>query len=90
MRQLSDDVSAYTHEVTAERMANVGVATPRILKRVEALFATMPVAVPEFDHYTPAYWLQQHPELWDHNAGEATASLERFEQAFKAVNSLLT
>lgn len=76
--------------ITSQSIADVQIKTPRVVKRVEALFAAMPQSVPEFDHYTPAYWLQQHPETLDETSADVQACLARFEALFAAVNTLPT
>lgn len=63
--------------------------SPRLVKQVEAAFRLLPATVPEFDHYTPAAWLQSHPELLEGNAVDVEATLDRAEQVCVAVNAFL-
>ncbi|WP_342667041.1 ATP-dependent nuclease [Pseudoxanthomonas dokdonensis] len=64
-------------------------AVIRQVKQVEALFNVMDASVPEFDHFTPASWLLHHQEVLSEDSAEVNESLDRFEQAFKALNALL-
>lgn len=58
----------------------------RIVKKVEEYFATLPSPVPEFDHYQPSVFLIEHSKTEWPDLEEA---LNRFEDFFKDVNSLL-
>lgn len=75
--------------ITPENAAKAGGNTLRVVKQVEAIFKTMPVDCPEFNHFTPADWLLKHPELFDTNSPALEKSLERFESVFKSVNGFL-
>jgi len=59
----------------------------RVLKEVEEHFRTLPVSVPEFDHYTPARFLMENPAVVDELNG-LDVCLDRFEQLFISVNGL--
>jgi ABC-type transport system involved in cytochrome c biogenesis ATPase subunit len=61
----------------------------RQVKQAEALFNVMDASVPEFDHFTPSSWLLSNQELLAKNESDVEESLNRFEAAFKAINSLL-
>lgn len=63
--------------------------TPRIVKKAEALFKLMPAAVPEFNHFGAARWLLENPSLLDSDSPAVIATLDRFEQVFKAFNALV-
>lgn len=64
--------------------------TERIVKKAEALFKLMPAEVPEFDHFGPARWLLENPQILDGDSSAITATLDRAEKVFKAFNALLT
>lgn len=63
--------------------------TPRILKKVEAAFMTLPASAPEFDHYSPARWLIENPATLKAKTADVDAALGRFEALFKKLNALL-
>lgn len=63
--------------------------TPRIVKKAEALFNVMPVAVADFDHFGAARWLLENPSVLDADSPAVNATLDRFERVFKAFNALL-
>ncbi len=58
-------------------------------KYVESRFAIMPPEAPEFDHFTPAYFLLQHIHTVPSSMPTLTSALDRFEIMFKTVNKLL-
>jgi len=64
-------------------------ATPRIVKKAEALFKLMPASVAEFDHFGASRWLLENPSMLDADTPAVTATLDRFEQVFSAFNQLL-
>lgn len=64
-------------------------ALTRQVKQMEALFNLMDSAVPEFDHFTPAAWLIRNQEILEKDEAIVNDSLDRFEKAFKEINSLL-
>jgi hypothetical protein len=61
----------------------------RQVKQAEALFNLMDSSTPEFDHFTPASWLLNNHDLLSKDSLPVNESLDRFEQAFKALNALL-
>jgi predicted ATP-dependent endonuclease of OLD family len=61
----------------------------RIIKKVEALFKLMPPQVAEFDHFTPARWLLDNPNVLDSDTAAVLATLEKAEKVFVAFNALL-
>ncbi len=63
--------------------------TPRMVKKAEALFKLMPAEVAEFDHFGASRWLLENPSALDADNLAVNATLDRFEQVFKAFNSLL-
>ncbi|MES2978025.1 MAG: hypothetical protein V4731_06360 [Pseudomonadota bacterium] len=64
-------------------------ATPRIVKKAEALFKLMPATVAEFDHFGAARWLLENPSSLDPHTPAINATLDRFEKVFKTFNQLL-
>jgi len=63
--------------------------TPRIVKKAEALFKLMPATVAEFDHFGASRWLLENPSVLDADTPAVNATLDRFEEVFKAFNALL-
>lgn len=64
-------------------------ATPRMVKKAEALFSVMPPTVSEFDHFGAARWLMENPSVLDVESPAVITTLDRFEAVFKAFNQLL-
>lgn len=75
--------------ITLDQLSTVGGQTLRLLKRVEACMRLMPPEIPEFNHYTPAAWLFQHPETLEGNSQPVLETLERAETVVRALNKLL-
>lgn len=75
--------------LAAKAVAALLPSTPRIVLKVEEAFKVLPPGSPEFDHYTPASWLIEHPDALKGNDPHVTAALDRFETMFKAFNALL-
>ena len=63
-------------------------SSPRVAKKVEAVLRLRP-NLPEFDHYAPAMWLMQNPAWFSQNEDQRAATLDRFEDFFKKLNSFL-
>jgi predicted ATP-dependent endonuclease of OLD family len=63
--------------------------TPRVVKKAEALFRLMPASVAEFDHFGASRWLLENPSVLDADTPAVRATLDRFEEVFKAFNALL-
>lgn len=61
-----------------------------VLQEVEDHFRTLPPEIPEFDHYTPASHLVEHPDILRHNKSLLETALKRFEKFFMELNKLLT
>ncbi len=76
------------HRVTVEKI-DQDASTPRVVKKVEAMFKVMPEPIPMFDHYSPASWLIRNPNflLGDSKALERTLSVA--EEIFETYNRLL-
>jgi hypothetical protein len=68
---------------------NSASPTPRIVKRAESLFRSMPPSVPAFDHFVAARWLLENPSVLDADTPAVSATLDRFEAVFEAFNALL-
>jgi hypothetical protein len=60
----------------------------RLLDRVENIFRTLPKTA-EFDHYSPAMWLLEHPDILHKSSLAVDLALNRFENLFKKLNDLL-
>ena len=63
-------------------------ASERLVRKAEAAFRSLP-ASGGFSRYAPADWLIRNPHFLAGNAAIVTATLDRFEAAFKALNSML-
>ena len=77
------------HELTLESLSETKDTIPRLVKRVEAAFNTMPDTIPTFDHFTPASWLIRNLEILDAGDGEVLSTLGRAEKIFQSFNKLL-
>jgi hypothetical protein len=75
--------------LTVADVLKLMLETARVVLKVDATFRVMPPETPEFNHYTPASWLIEHPEqlIGDHEA--VTTALGRFEKLFGRLNTLL-
>jgi predicted ATPase len=74
-------------EITPAKLAGVTEKSLRIVKLVEAYFREN-AHLPEFDHFTPAEWLLRNPLSID-GISSLNDALNRFEEFFKKVNTLL-
>lgn len=77
-----------TQAMTAQALDAADTATVRLVKKAEAFFRVLPQTVPEFDHFTPAGWLIEHPAALSGDAPEITATLDRAEVLLRAMNAL--
>lgn len=77
------------HELTFESLSEVRDKIPRVVRRVEAAFNTMPNTIPTFDHFTPASWLIRNLEILDTEDSEVLGTLGRAEKIFQSFNKLL-
>lgn len=75
--------------LTAASLDAVEIATPRVMRRVEHLFKTMPPGVPEFDHMRVAIWLSANVAASFEPSPITDAAVDRFERLFKNLNALL-
>ena len=76
------------HAIKVEELQNENTST-RQVKQVEILFRTKPSDVPDFDHFKPSAWLIRNADILEDGTEKVTKTLERFENAFRAVNALL-
>lgn len=84
------DQSFYLQLVNSEYSTEIAETdlkggSPRILVRLEEYFATKPPSSGTFNHYRPARFMAEHIS----SLQIPEAALDRFEQAFKSLNSLL-
>jgi len=54
----------------------------RVLEVTEQHFKLLPEAIPMFDHFTPAAWLIQHPEILEPTDSTVSTTLDRFQKIF--------
>jgi hypothetical protein len=78
-----------TSEATAQKLIDADQNTTRLVKKAEAYFRVLTPSVPEFDHFTPADWLFQHPDLLNGDAPEVIDTLRRAELVIAALNKIV-
>ncbi len=77
-------------KLTGERLLQVKVGSDRIVKKAEEIMqGLLAPHAPEFSHFAPASWLAQHPETLKGEGLAINVTLDRFENLFVALNSLL-
>lgn len=76
------------HRVTVEKLEQQ-TFTPRLVKKVEAMFKVMPQTIPMFDHYTPADWLIRNPDVLEGESDPIERTLSVAERLFQKFNGLL-
>ncbi len=76
------------HCITTENLSD-DATTTRLVKRVESMFNVMPKSIPEFNHYAPAEWLIQNPDILDGESRAVQRTLDVAEKIFDAFNELL-
>lgn len=64
--------------------------TERLVKKAEALFKLMPPEVAEFDHFRPARWLLDNPQVLDGDSPEVLTTLDKAEKVFASFNAVLS
>jgi len=64
-------------------------ANDRVLKKVHERFGTMPVGIPEFDHYTVSEYLIKNRTAVFAAMPDLDSALDRFEEIFKQLNGML-
>ena len=77
------------HELTHESLGKAQLNTPRLVKRIESAFNTMPDTIPEFDHFRPASWLIRNLDILNTEDVAVLKTLERAEKIFQKFNELL-
>ena len=76
------------YRIASEKLKK-DVSTPRVVKKVEAMFNVMPQTIPIFDHFTPAAWLIRNPDILTGESGLIEETLSVAEQVFETFNRLL-
>lgn len=76
------------HRVTIEKLEEDD-STPRLVKKVEAMFKLLPEYIPMFDHYTPAAWLIRNPDVLSGESGALERTLSVAQRIFEKFNVLL-
>ena len=76
------------HELTVEKLDAADASTPRLVKKAEAYFRTLPEEIPTFDHYRPAEWLIENPNFMDGGDESKSRTLDRAEVLIRAINLL--
>jgi len=77
------------NELNLEKLNEVKIETGRLVKKVEALFRTLPPDVAEFDHYTPMDWLIRNSALLDGKAPGVQETLQNADKIMSALNAVL-
>jgi energy-coupling factor transporter ATP-binding protein EcfA2 len=78
-----------TSKATGQKLIDADQNTTRLVKKTEAYFRVLPPATPEFDHFTPADWLFQHPDVLNGDAPEVIDTLGRAERVIAALNKIV-
>ena len=76
------------HRVTVENL-DKDTSTPRVVKKVEAMFQLMPLTIPMFDHFTPAAWLIRNLDALAAESKPIEETLSVAETVFETFNCLL-
>ena len=76
------------HQVTMEKLEKYD-STPRLVKKVEAIFKLLPEEIPMFNHFTPAAWLIRHPDFLESESDGNERTIALAERVFKKFNDLL-
>jgi predicted ATP-dependent endonuclease of OLD family len=74
--------------ITPEKLASAK-PTPRLVKQAESLFPTFSLGVRDFDHFSPARFLLMNPRILEGESKSVLITLDRFETAFKKINSFI-
>ena len=78
------------HKLTGERLLQSEAGSDRLVTKADRIMHTLLAPqVPEFNHFAPASWLAQHPEVLKGEGLAINVTLDRFENLFVALNSLL-
>ena len=81
--RLDDSLALTVYKVNSK------AGTPRMVKRVEALFRVMPDTVPIFNHFAPASWLVRNPGALEGTSVAVERTLAVAERVFDTYNGLL-
>ena len=73
------------HRLTAEKLMEADENTERAVKKAEMYFRLLPGPIPMLNHFDPALYLLQHPELLDGDEAHVMGTLDTFEEAFRRV-----
>ena len=76
------------HRVTTKKL-DQDTSTTRLVKKVEAMFNTMPESIPVYDHYTPAAWLIRHSDVLVGQSEAIERTFSAAERIFETFNRLL-
>lgn len=76
-------------ELDSAKLLAADPNTERQVKKAEAYFNVLPEPTPLYSHFTPASWLLANPGTLSGNAASTSATLERAETLFKALNGLI-
>lgn len=74
--------------LTASILASAEPSTARVVKQAEAAFRVKP-HLPLLDHFTPADWLLKNSKALDVTSRTVSATLDRAEKVFVALNGLI-
>lgn len=77
------------HQLTPAILEAADVSTVRLVKKTEAHFRVLPQDIPTFDHFFPASWLIENPEVLHATTPQVENTLAKAEGLFKALNSLM-
>lgn len=77
------------HILTPDELEEADSSTPRLVKKAEAYFRTLPDSIPVFDHYRPSEWLVENPGFLEADEDAIKKTLDRAESLFDAINPLL-
>jgi predicted ATP-dependent endonuclease of OLD family len=88
VRLLNSAYGLSTKNALSVSKLDAALSTERIVKKAEAAFSAMPPDVQEFDHFYPADWLIRNPTFLVESS-ELDETLERFEEVFQVLNSVL-
>ena len=78
------------NHATVEKLEAADTSTTRLLKRTEAYFRSLPPETAEFDHFSPAAWLFEHPDVLHSLEADVSETLSRADIVISTLNGLLT
>lgn len=78
------------HKLTGERLLQADAGSDRLVRKAEqGMKILLASGAPEFNQFAPASWLIQHPEALKGEGRALSVTLDRFENLFVTLNSLL-